>query len=417
MSVSRVNSVSFKGMAIKAPVRKIRNAQDAIAQWELLKHPQFTNVFQESEEVAMSSIRENKAIRDFNYSFLDKLVGTTEKKKFIEKFKIVTGFPSLKVISKNMIAEFNRVMGVAGRKVGHSYDEVLLTGYDKFCSVGLGTALPGSDMDKGYTIIRGVAGDLLSQQKHSLKFKGAIWDNIDNRIVSVNHCAAFPNVMTDKELALSLNKFDVYADDFVNDKNMRLFLGERMQNPNPVSGAKFNIWLSERISSRAEKEEAKNLAYIVEAIRDGAKGYQNERYLEQLNQEMNNSKFAWCSNVGQGYVMQLKYDLMSDNVVKPKLKARKEVEQHFDSWNVDKQYDLVKDIIRSMSGDNKNPEFNELFYAKTDKHRLLINDILKGDVDCAFEFRPDGAEETHLFLKTTKAMHRYYNFNVYKMDY
>ena len=68
-----------------------------------------------------------------------------------------------------------------------------------------------------------------------------------------------------------------------------------------------------------------------------------------------------------------------------------------------------------MSGDNKNPEFKNLFYSKTDKHRLLINDILNGDVDCAFDFNK-GSETFHCFPKTPKTIERYYDFNIYKMD-
>lgn len=418
MQVSNVSNVSFGGMAVKIPSRQIRNAQDAIAQWDILKHPQFTNVFQEAEDVSIRKVRENQAIRNFNYSFLDELQGNIEKSKFIEYFKRLTGFPSLREISKKMLEEFHRTLRVSSRELGKSADDILLTGYDKFCSVGLGNALPGSDLDKGFAIIRGVSGDFARQQAHSNAFKGAIWDNIDNRIMSVNHCAAFPNIMTDTELSLSLAKFEPYAQEVVGTSaRYNLFLQERMNNPNPVSGAKFNIWLSQTLPNKEQRIEAKNLAYVIEAIRDGARNIHNYSYMEKLTNEMNNSYFSWCSNVCQGYKMQSKYDIASDIITKPKLKARKEVEKNFNSWSITKQFELVKDVIRSMSGDNKNPEFSQLFYSKTDKHRLLINDILKGDVDCAFDFMEGGRERMHLFFNTPKAMERYYNFDVYKMDY
>lgn len=418
MQVANVNGVSFEGMAVKTPIRRIRNAYDAIEQWNVLKHPQYTNVFQESENVTLSHIRENQSIRNHNYSFLDELYGDIEKSKFIEYFKRITGFPSLQEISKKMVEEFQRTLKMSCFNMGKSYDDVLLTGYDRFCSVGLGNALPGSDLDKGYAVIRGIKGDLAKQKEYSNKFKGAIWENIDNRIMSVNHCAAFPNVMTDNEISLTLAKLEPYAKEVVGtNSRYNLFLQERMNNSNPVSGAKFNIWLSEMLSDKQQKTDAKNFAYFIEAIRDGVRDIRNYSYMEKLTQEMNNSLFSWCSNVCQGHRMQNLYDYSGSDITKPKLKARKDVEKYFNSWNISKQFELVKDVIRSMSGDNRNPEFQQLFYSKTDKHRLLINDILNGDVGCAFDFFEGGGERMHLFFNTPKTLERYYNFNVYNMDY
>jgi len=418
MQINGVESQpTFKGMAVKAPTRRIRNATDAIAQWDVLKHPKFTNVFQESEEASYSLVRENERIHEANYAFLDELTSDYDKARFIEYFKRITGFPKLRESSQKILGEFNRVLKVASQKVGYSSDDVLLAGYDRYCSVGLNSALPGSDLDKGYAIIRGSSyGSLSSEKSHSDAFKGAIWENIDNRIMSVNHCAAFPNIMTGRELSLSLNKFDEYARDFVTPDNINFFRYQRMINGNPVSGAKFNIWLSERIPTTKEKVEAKNLAYVVEAIRDGERMDTNYGYFEDLCQEMNNSEFSHCSNVCQGYQMEQKYNY-SDSMKKKKLRARQDVEQHFNSWSIRKQFELVKDVIRSMSGDNKNPEFNDMFYSKTDRHRLLINDILSGEVGCSIENLGGGRERTYLSLRTPKAMERYHDLNVYDTDY
>ena len=418
MQVSNVKCVSFKGMAFRLPYRFINNAEDAIAQWNLLRHPQYTNIFQETEEASLRAIQENKAIRDANYSFLDKLQDSNEKAKFVEYFKQVTGFPVLETIAKKMVDEFHRVLDVAIRRMGGSPDDIVITGYDKFCSVKLGTALPGSDLDKGYAIVKGVGGDLYSQKTYSNRFKGEIWDNIDNRVMSVNHCAAFPNIMTDKELMISLTNLEKLSSSIVGTQNRYfLFLQERIRNGNPVSSAKFNIWLSEALDSKEQKIDAKNLAYVVEAIRDGARGKCNKNLMEKLFDFFEGSTFVACTNVAQGATMFQKYDAARDIITKPKLKARKIVEKEFNAWGIDKQYELVKDVIRSMSGDNKNPEFNQLFFSKTDKHRLLINDILKGDVSCGFQFYPGGGERIHLIYNTVQAAKRYFGFDVYKMDY
>lgn len=419
MQVNGVDgNLSFKGMAVKAPTRRIRGYADAIAQWDVLSHPKFTNVFQEGENVSESLIRENKRIREGNYAFLDELTSDYDKTKFIEYFKQLTGFPRLKESSQRILEEFRRVLRVASQRVGVSSNDVLVSGYDKYCSVGLGSALPGSDLDKGYAIIREKgSGYSFFGGSHTNRFRGVIWDEIDNRIMSVNHCAAFPNIMTDRELSQSLNTYDKYAKDFVDDSNINFFRFLRMENGNPISGAKFNIWLSQRLPSKAEKTDAKNLAYVVEAIRDGEKLDVNYGYFPDLCREMNNSEFANCSNVCQGYQMEQKYNYYSDNMKKTKLRARQNAEEGFNSWSVRKQFELVKDIIRSMSGDNKNPEFNDLFYSKPDKHRLLINDILTGEVDCQFENLGGGLERTYLTLNTRRAMERYHDVNVYLTDY
>ena len=61
----------------------------------------------------------------------------------------------------------------------------------------------------------------------------------------------------------------------------------------------------------------------------------------------------------------MRYKTDYSDIKKTKLKARERIQEEFDKWDINKQYELVKDIIRSMSGDNKNPEFNDIFYSKT----------------------------------------------------
>lgn len=418
MRVNGLNSVSFKGLAVRTPKRVITDAEDAIEQWNVLKHPKYTEIWQEDEEPSFELVKKNQEIRDENYSFLDCLKNDKEKSKFIENYKKITGFPVLSEISKKMLDEFNRTLKTACLLMGKQPNDVLLSGYDSFCSVGLGNPLPGSDIDKAYAVVRGIDSNYYSDQKdYSAKFMGAIWDTIDSRIVSVNHCAAFPNIVTDKELTALLNRYSTFGDKIADTDNIRnLFLNERMNNSNTVSSAKFNIWLSDILPSKEAKNEAKNLAYVVETIRDCERNIVDYGYFQNLCKELNNSSFAWFSNVCQNYPMQKKYEYSSDKETKPKLKARKEMEKNFDSMSIDKQYELVKDVIRSMSGDNKNPEFQDLFYSKTDKHRLLLNDILKGNVSCAFDFPPEVKERIHLFFNTMKALERYYDIDVYSKN-
>lgn len=418
MQVSKVNYQSrlpFQGMAVLAPARMISNASDVIQQWGVLKHPKYTNIFQEMEEPSKAQILENKQIRDQNYSFLDQLKDTAEKSKFIEYFKNFTGFPSLEDSSQKILGEFDRVLKYVKRFFADDNGNVLLSGYDRYCSVGLDKAFPGSDLDKGYAIFEGPSsGTLFTGKAFSENIKGIIWNNIDNRLMSVNHCAAFPNVISALEVKINMDKFDTYASTFVNDDNLIQYKLIRMNCPNPISASKFNIWLSELLPTRQDKVDAKNFAYIIEAIRDGNTINRDRDFTWMFYDEMNRSAFSWCSNITQAYQMEQK--LMYGDVVKHKLKAREEAAKNFNSWSIDRQYELVKDIIRSMSGDSKNPEFKDLFHSRVDKHRLLINDILVGDVACYFDTSPRGNEVIMLEPLTDKTLERYCSFNPFKTD-
>ena len=421
VSDRQTNVPTFGQMAKRLPHRKIRSAMDAIEQWRLLKNPEYSAIFQEEEACTMSQRTANRKLRLDNYSFLDELRSDYDKKQFISHFRNVTGFPNLKAVTGKILEEFRRVLRVANDKFdclrsSSFYDNqnVLMSGYDEFCSVGQESALPGSDLDKGYAIVRGIPGDLYDQKEFSNKIKGAIWDNIDNRIMSVNHTAAFPNIMTDKELAESINYFDEYAKEFVSPSNVNYYRFIRLENGNPVAGSKFNITLSERLTSRSDRYDAKNLAYVVEAMRDGKKLDMVDYYMPQMYQLFENSPFCHCSNVTQSHVMQDLYDY--SDITKKKLKARKEVEGAFNYWSVDRQYELVKDIIRSMSGDSINPEFKDLFHSANDHHRLLINDILRGKVGCRFETTKYG-ENAVLDFRDAETREKYSDFNIYSYNY
>lgn len=403
---SNSKQVSFKGMAIPLVARTINGAQDAIAQWQLLKHPQYTNIIQEAETTLLNLIPKNKEIREFNYSFLEKLTDIKEKAKFITHFRETTGFPSLIDSSKKIVEEFKRVLDATSN--------VLISGYDRFCSVGLKKALPGSDLDGGYAIIKSVNGNITDQTSFSNLVKGKIWNNIDNRIMSVNHCAAFPNIVTVDEIVHLMRKYHDYSKNIVNNKDtFNAYIAQRANNPYPISAAKFNIHLKNFLPTKAEKVEAKNFAYLIETARDGQIVHLDNFFAGPFQEEMEKSTFAWLSNVKQNNIMKYQYDYY-DKPPKPKLVAREKLEKEFDSMNINKQYEVVKDVIRSMSEDNKNPEFKNLFEAPPNKHRLIINDILSDDIDCIFEFPKDNGEITHLFPKTEETLKRICDFNVYR---
>ncbi|MBQ9246341.1 hypothetical protein IJ182_08755 [bacterium] len=426
MKINSINfkvSASFKGMPNKAPKRKIDDATDAIKQWEVLRHPQYTEIIQEEEVATPDEIKKAKQIREDNYSFLDEVKTDREKEKFISHFRQVTGFPILKDSTKKILDEYERVLRLASKEMDYargtnpsknSTDGILMAGYDEFCSVGQGSALPGSDLDKAFAIVEGPASGYMEDKTFSDRVKGHIWNNIDNRIMSVNHLSAFPNIMTFNELKDTIDKADYYASKFMEPKDVGYFGYQRLYNPYPVPASRFNIWLSQRIPSKEERYEMKNLAYVVESMRDGEKmdfaPYYNNQDIYNL---MANSMFCNCSNIIQSRPMQDSYDMHTEDSTKSKLKARKQLEKEFDGLPTKEQYEIVNDVIRSMSGDSKNPELRKLFASKTDKHRLLINDILRGFVICDIVTMPDGGEQTFLSFNTPEAIEKYSNVNVY----
>ena len=343
---------SFKGMPKVAPKRYIYDADDAISQYEVLKHPQYTEIIQEAEQVTSDEFIRAEQIRKENYSFLDCLKSDKDKAKFVEYFKKLTGFPVMAESTKKMIDEFARVLDVSSRNMDYARpieyqnaedNGILMSGYDEFCSAGQGTVLPGSDLDKAFAVVTGPNTDYMSDKEFSDRFKGYIWENLDNRILSVNHCAAFPNIVTLNELATSLKTADDYAKNFLIGQNPVNFWRVKNLPYRLISGARFNIWLSGQIPSEAEKEEIKNLAYVVEAIRDGKKIKDVSTNTElggKLYYIMQNSPFAQYSNIIQSNAMQFKYGMawLSKDTVKEKLKARKEMEKVFYILGMEEQY-------------------------------------------------------------------------------
>ena len=140
-------------------------------------------------------------IRKDNYSFLDKLSSYVDKSAFIEKFCEFTKFPNIREVSEKIDRTFKDCLSNISRNLnGYGYDTtytVVDSGYDPTCSVGLKKALPGSDLDKGYIILQ---GNGYNDEEVVNKFKGELWNNLDQRIVSLNHPDTFPAVYTKKQV-------------------------------------------------------------------------------------------------------------------------------------------------------------------------------------------------------------------------
>ncbi|MCI5824034.1 MAG: hypothetical protein MRZ90_03745 [Candidatus Gastranaerophilales bacterium] len=171
-----------------------------IRRFDLLKHAKYTDIsemYEKDEYKRKTELRENKAIRAKNFSFLDNMGDFFGPGIFVKYYKNLTGFPNMKVCSQKIKDEFTRTIGVAENKVNEMFKnkdphaaDVIMYGYDDMCSVGLGYAWSGSDLDKAYVIIKGSSTSQLSDTEVVNQYKGQLWENMDTRILSVNHYAA-----------------------------------------------------------------------------------------------------------------------------------------------------------------------------------------------------------------------------------
>lgn len=135
----------------------------------------------------------------------------------------------------------------------------------------------------------------------------------------------------------------------------------RMNELDPVKGGLFNTLLAKKLPFEdISKEYAKNFAYFIESVRDGKNLIKNTQYYWQLESAIANSPFAQYSNVTQ---MGAHDKLLSTGrkKIKTKLQRRTELLNEFDKFHVDEKYDLIKEIIKSVSKDNDNPKFNKYF--------------------------------------------------------
>ena len=135
-----------------------------IRRFDLLKHAKYTDIsemYEKDEYKRKTELRENKAIRAKNFSFLDNIGDFFGPGIFVKYYRNLTGFPNLKETTQKINDEFKRTIGIASTNTNKMFGQnshvadVVTYGYDEMCSVGLGYAWPGSDLDKAFIIIEG----------------------------------------------------------------------------------------------------------------------------------------------------------------------------------------------------------------------------------------------------------------------
>ena len=373
------------------------NAKDAIELYENLKAHKYTDITHDTwipnNELSYSWIREK------NLSFLDNVKQKMEKTKFIKYYKKLTGFPDLKEVSKRMENELiNRTVEALEKIKKLPYYgniEIMQIGYNDTCSTGRGKAFPGSDIDGAYIILSNPIAE--NDKPLVSRFKKELWDNTDQRILSFNHQAAFPQVYTINMLTKlmnisenALNTMNIHGDIILPTPFLeRFFDGPRKTtkynqyiesnniekyNPNFVAANRFFIDLMkyvERIMGPQKyNEEIKNFGFLYETMCYGKHFPQFDKNATQsyinLKNRILNSDIAKFINLLQMRAIKNQTD------EKPKIAIRNTIKEDFESWDIDKQYDFIVTLIKASCSENEKEKFFEYFKTGEDPYKPLL---------------------------------------------
>ncbi len=384
---------------LKQPSSFNLTAKEGIRLFEKLKLGNYLDIDGDSTKA------EPKEIREKNLQFLDKITDEDEQKKFVEYYKKLTGFPDIKSVCKNIKKEFIRACCEAEQACKKSeyynkeYYDIVSAGYDGVSSVSNETALPGSDLDKAYVIIRGCDSDF-ENEKIVSNYKAQLWENTDQRVLSYNHDAdSFPKVYTLKQITSVL--------DAINEKAKEMKLDERVQLPFNTMWEKlfsepkyktkrpdfevltkdfsqdyvkvngFFIELAKKFESvgtwdkaldtkNPSREDVYRASYVLEAMLKG-EVLVGERILK--GKDTSALELINLSQIGA---------IKKSNPLKPKHILRQNLSNSFNEWNTKTQYAFIKELIKASSSDQT--DFLEYFSSDTaKKFDVLLKEVNVGD--------------------------------------
>lgn len=380
-------SANFKGVPHSTGYALVHDWHDAVKYWEMLRRAKYLDVHSDGNYHAYRSLREE------NYSFLDKLSSYLDKSEFIERYCEFTGFPNLSKICEKINGTFNDCISNIARRLnastysGEPY-RILDKGYDPTCSVGLKKALPGSDLDKGYIILEG-GHPYKTDEDVVNDFRGELWDELDQRIVSLNHPDTFPSVYTKSQVCDKLRELNRATDSLLDDVSTNsvssfagTVVGQLLLGPlaaallagksavdafkyrrlkaaditNPSLAAEFNIELAKRLTSSQKREEAKNFAFFIETV-DANLPIDSWNKSDYMFDEIRSSSFVKNSNVTQ---IESWKNRIKGGYLKQKLRNREHLRSDFNAMDTERRYELIKDIIK-YSSEDQSSKFSEYF--------------------------------------------------------
>ncbi len=379
----RNNQIPFRGTPEPLNAGFVYNAEGAIRAYDCLREGKYLDIHDDNYNP------ENKEIREANLAFLDNLYTESDRQKFIEHYQKITGFPDLAEVSRKIENEYADSIRRTSQALNSPEYLCISAGFDGTCSVGKRRALPGSDVDKPFIILRGT-DNAVKNELIVNKFKGELWKNTDQRLVSYNHDTSFPTVMTVSQVKNQIRE--------INNRTMYLdFDSKKMENlveteyKDLEKAAEYNILISDVFKKQNKyfnqadsmtKEDVKNFAYFIESLRDGKKVISTYEAYELVD-SIKDYDFYKYSNVAQMKAMQ--NAISSGKEQKTKIIKRQMLESSFKKWPIDEQYNFVKTLIKySCEDQSGHSEYFNNDYDVKAKYKPLLGRLTKGDRDELF---------------------------------
>lgn len=393
--------LSFRGYPyrLNQPMTSSISADEAIELYEKLALGNYLDIDGNAKKP------QQRAIRRENLAFLDKIKTKKAKEKFINNYKDLTCFPNMYLVAENIKREFTYACREAETvnkenfpQFAHNYD-ILCAGYDGISSVAKRTALPGSDLDKAYVILRGCDSDYGNEIIVN-NFKAKLWNNTDQRILSYNHDAdSFPKVYTLKQIRAIQNSINKTAKEMNLDQReplpykgfIDMLLGERKYktkrgeyklltnnfNSDYTKANKFLIDIAEKYSPCGDwdkpinpdnltREDIYRASFILEAMHKG--------------EILIGSSVLYGTDTSAIELLNLSQidAIKRTNPQKDKYLLRRNLREDFEKWDTNKQFDFIKETIKASCSDET--EFPEYFHSDTsDKFNLLLKRLNLGE--------------------------------------
>ena len=351
MKVSGINhsprgsQIQFQAITQRMPQLALNCTKDLYEQYSYLRFAKYYEALDDK------IYPQNKFIRNENFSFLERIPEHL-KNFFVDTYKYLTDFPNITKVSEKINDEF---VSKALFCTNSNQDvRVLMAGYDPVCSVGLKHALPGSDIDKAYIILGKKRKTFKSDWELIAQYKGALWEFVDQRILSLNNENTFPEVYTLDGMFSTLDTLDRMTCQMGLDKKLDYFKRRRMLDIKPTTAGEFNILFAKMNDQREiSKVNAKNFAYFIESVRDGKIAFNIDNDIVNIVRErLYKSPFASMSNVTQMGAHERQINIgMKD--IKTKLRNREQLADQFEGggWSDNSRFELVKDLVKSVSKD------------------------------------------------------------------
>ena len=262
-------------------------------------------------------------------SILDNL-NKEQKAQFVKTFCQTTGFPDLNEVKKKIdkdITDTAKLVCRAGER------EPLFLGYTSCCSVGKGTALPGSDCDGLFLVI-----DKMPDFKKLNN--GLFGENINQRLVETSG-AHYPELFDIEYLMQYVELADkIFKEIKTPEKIEEYKKNLERSDQDFMTAGQFNIDLAKEV----ENDRTKNMLYLtamfVEELRAGTVLI-NNLDAKTLRRIKVSSLYKYSNVVRQeGF----------KNKTKEKWEIRKQTCNNFYNMTPEEQFKLCREIFKSSLG-------------------------------------------------------------------